>query len=43
MIGRSMYIWKLKPVVNTEGGVNRLIDKTRLASLQSIWIRKYPD
>lgn len=36
---RSMYIWKLEPVVAAEGGVNRLVEKARRAKLSAIWVK----
>jgi hypothetical protein len=39
MIGRCMYIWKLKTVLNAEGGVNKLVDRARAASIQGIWVK----
>jgi hypothetical protein len=39
MIGRCMYIWKLKSALSAEGGVNKLIDKAKRAKLSSIWVK----
>ena len=39
MIGRSMYIWRLKPILAAEGSVNKLIDKARRAKLAAIWVK----
>ena len=37
--GRGMYIWKLAPVINTEGGVQAVIDKAKRAQLSSVWVK----
>ena len=39
MVSRSMYIWKLDPVISAEGGVNKLIDKARRAKLSAVWVK----
>jgi hypothetical protein len=39
MIGRCMYIWKLAPVIDAEGGADRLIDKARRANISSLWVK----
>jgi len=36
---RSMYIWRLEPVLAAEGGVNKLVEKARRAKLSAIWIK----
>jgi hypothetical protein len=37
--GRGMYIWKLAPVINTEGGVQAVVDKAKRAQLSSVWVK----
>ena len=39
MAKRSMYIWKLKPVLDAEGGVAELVDRAVRAKLSAIWIK----
>ena len=39
MIGRSMYIWKLAPVLAAEGGIIKVVDKARRAKLSALWIK----
>jgi hypothetical protein len=34
-----MYIWKLEPILNAEGGVNKVVEKARRAKLSAIWIK----
>ncbi|MCE1235829.1 MAG: hypothetical protein LWW93_05675 [Hyphomicrobiales bacterium] len=36
---RSMYVWKLQPVLNAEGGVARMISKARRARLSALWVK----
>lgn len=36
---RCMYIWKLGPVLDAEGGVNNLVDKAKRAKLSAIWVK----
>jgi len=36
MIGRSMYIWKLAPVLAAEGGIIKVVDKARRAKLSAL-------
>jgi hypothetical protein len=37
--GRGKYIWKLAPVINTEGGVQAVVDKAKRAQLSSVWVK----
>lgn len=39
MQGRAMYIWRLKPVVNAEGSVTKIVEKARRAKLSELWIK----
>lgn len=39
MVGRSMYIWKLAPVLAAEGGVNQVVAKAARAKLAGLWIK----
>jgi hypothetical protein len=39
MIGRAIYIWRLKPVLDAEGGVQPMIEKARRAKLSALWIK----
>ena len=39
MIGRSMYIWKLAPLLAAEGGVNQVAAKAARAKLSGLWIK----
>jgi hypothetical protein len=39
MIGRAMYVWKLGPILQAEGGPKEVAKKARRASLSSIWIK----
>ncbi len=36
---RSMYLWKLAPVVAAEGSVDLIVDKARRAKLSAIWVK----
>lgn len=36
---RSMYIWKLAPILAAEGSVNLMVDKARRARLDAIWVK----
>lgn len=36
---RSMYIWKLRPVINAEGSVSKVVEKARRARLSALWIK----
>ncbi|MFZ1641819.1 MAG: hypothetical protein WAV07_10390 [Candidatus Contendobacter sp.] len=37
--GRCMYVWQLKPVLVTEGGIDNLVRKAKRAKFSSIWIK----
>jgi hypothetical protein len=39
MIGRTMYIWKLAPVLSAEGGTAKVVEKAKRAKLSAIWIK----
>ena len=39
MIGRTMYIWKLAPIISAEGGVLKVVEKAKRAKLAAIWIK----
>lgn len=39
LTGRSMYIWKLRPVLVTEMGVNTFVRKAKRAKFSSVWIK----
>lgn len=39
MARRSMYIWKLKPIINAEGTVARVVDKAHRAQLSALWVK----
>jgi hypothetical protein len=39
MAKRSMYIWKLGPVIAAEGGVGGVISKARRAKLSALWVK----
>jgi hypothetical protein len=39
MTTRTMYIWKLKPIIDAEGGINRIVDKARRARLSALWVK----
>lgn len=34
-----MYIWKLKPVINAEGSLAKIVEKARRAKLSALWIK----
>lgn len=36
---RSMYIWKLGPVIDAEGSVPKIVEKARRASLSALWVK----
>src|SRR5690242_9864700 len=38
MIGRTMYIWNLGPVLRAEGGAPGLLQKMRRAQISKLWI-----
>lgn len=37
--GRCMYIWKLKPVLIAEKGIDNFVGKAKAAHLSSVWIK----
>ncbi|MBM3235922.1 peptidoglycan-binding protein [Candidatus Poribacteria bacterium] len=37
--GRNMFIWKLKPVLTAEMGINNFVSKAKMAKLSSVWIK----
>ena len=37
--GRCMYIWKLKPVLVAEMGINNFVQKAKRAKLSGVWIK----
>ena len=39
MARRSMYVWKLKQVIDAEGSVQRVVDKARRAQLSALWVK----
>lgn len=39
MTKRSIYIWKLAPIINTEGSVRLMIEKARRAKLNALWVK----
>lgn len=39
MAKRSMYVWKLRPIVEAEGSVRLMIDKARRAKISSLWVK----
>jgi hypothetical protein len=39
LTGRCIYIWKLAPVIEKEGGVSNFINKAKKAKFSSIWIK----
>lgn len=39
MSRRSMYIWKLAPVIAAEGGVAAVVAKAKRAKLSALWIK----
>jgi hypothetical protein len=36
---RSIYIWKLGPVINAEGSVQKVVDRARRARLAALWVK----
>jgi hypothetical protein len=36
---RSMYIWKLQPIINAEGSVSKIVEKARRARLNALWVK----
>ncbi|MGO8045244.1 hypothetical protein ACC713_20300 [Rhizobium johnstonii] len=39
MTKRSMYIWKLSPVIDAEGTVTKVVEKARRANLSALWVK----
>ena len=39
MIGRTMYVWRLGAVLNSEGGVLAVVERARRAKLAALWIK----
>lgn len=39
MTKRSMYIWKLAPIINSEGSVRLIIEKAKRAKLNALWVK----
>lgn len=39
MIGRSIYIHKLGPIITAEGSVQKMVDKASLAKLEGLWVK----
>lgn len=37
--GRNMFIWKLKPILTVEMGMNNFVRKAKRAKLSSVWIK----
>jgi hypothetical protein len=37
--GRCMYVWKLKPILILEGGIDGFVQKVKKAKLSSVWIK----
>lgn len=36
---RSIYVWKLEPVINAEGSVAKIVEKARRARLNALWVK----
>jgi len=36
---RSMYIWKLRPIIEAEGSVARVVSKARQARISALWVK----
>lgn len=39
LAGRSMYLWKLRPVLDAEGGIDGMVARAGRAKLSSVWIK----
>jgi hypothetical protein len=39
MARRCMYVWKLGPVLDAEGGVENLVAKATRAQLSALWVK----
>jgi hypothetical protein len=39
MISRTMYIWKLGPILSAEGGPAKIAEKAKRAKLSAVWIK----